>query len=309
MDEEQAGEDEKRRAPLSRSRRLSSRRRRKTEDEENSDDEAGSTDTPAEDAAGDTAPTPAVEAAVAEEDFTQAVSFSASASQAEDSFPYTPPLPGERWASLVGAARRFLQDFSSFILGASRTASQHGQAFGRDVVKPFSSALLEAALYLALLFAIGACGAYLGRFLKIAALGEASLPAARQGVVRDPGQGIDESSFGEGFSTEEINSRANRVLQSYLTAIQESNFRAAYDLLSPAWRKELPFESFEKGYSLTRVIGYEIGKAETVKPMQVKIRADIRVDENGKIRRLRAAYVAVLTSNGWRLDEGTFESQ
>ncbi len=303
-EEEEGGR--RRRAPLSRSRRLSSRRRRREEEdneEEGGDEEAAETpaepDSSGEEEAGD--PEPITEA----QDFTRPVSLPSAPGASGPDFPLVSAPPAERWASFSGSARRFGANFSTFLFGLGRSAQEQGQAFGRDVVKPFSSALLEAAISLVLLFAMAAAGVYAGRVVRVKTADTITLSASAPKVVQS-GQNMDESFFSEGFDTKELHSRANRVLKNYLEALQSGDLRAAYDLLSQEWRNELSFESFQAGYQTTRVVSFEIGKAQTVNQRRVEIKAKIGVEEAGQMKNLEALYQAVLSPQGWRLDGGTF---
>ncbi len=306
MSEEEEEEGKrKRRTPLSRSRRLSSRRRRKAAEEESEGEgeEGSSGETSgSDDADGDGGEN----LGDFDGDHTQAVTSlpSATGVGAPD-FPLVSVPASERWASFQGSARRFGIDFSSFVAGLGRSAQEQGQTFGREVVKPLSSALMEAAVCLLLLFVMGASGVKLGQRLKRIFAPAPTALAMEQQIVQ-PGQKIDESFFSQGFNTEELHSRANRVLENYLKSLKSEDFRAAYDLLSPEWREELSYSTFEGGYRSTRVTAYSIGKAETVDQRHVRIKAEIEVEENGRRKVLEALYLAVLSSQGWRLDGGTF---
>lgn len=300
MSDEEEDEEggRKRRAPLSRSRRLSSRRRRKSEDEEEGEEgEGGGGESPAE----DSEPPAADPGGDDEPDHTRAVSLPSAPGSAAPDFPLVGAPPAERWAGFSGGLRRFGQSFSSFLFGLGRTASEQGQTFGREVVRPFSSALLEAAISLALLFVMGFCGVYTGRYLKLASVDETALATLEHKVVQ-PEEKIDESFFSEGFDTADLHARANRVLENYLKALQDQDYRAAYDMLSAEWRAQLAYETFEAGYRTTTISGYDIGKAETLDPRHVRIRAELEVEEGGQRKALQAVYLAVLSAQGWRLD-------
>ena len=301
-DEEEGGR--KRRAPLSRSRRLSSRRRRKSEDEE--EGEEGATDA---EAAEETPLPSAVPDSSGdgeeEQEFTRPVSLPAAPSSGTPDFPLVGAPPAERIASMSGSARRLGDSIHNFLFGLGRTATEQSQTFGREVVRPFSSALLEAAVSLLLLFVMAACGVYTGRYLKLASVGKTSLANLEHKVV-ESGAKIDESFFSEGFNTEELHSRANRVLEGYLKALQDGDYRNAYEMLSPEWKTELAYPDFENGYRTTKVTSYEIGKAETVDQRHVRIKAELEVEEGGKKKVLEALYLAVLSPQGWRLDGSTY---
>lgn len=306
MSEEEEDEGKrKRRTPLSRSRRLSSRRRRKAAEEESEsegDDEGAEESSGSDDSGGDGGGN----SDDADSDYTQPVNSLPSAlGSGSPDFPLVSVPASERWASFQGTARRFGIDFSSFVAGLGRSAQEQGQTFGREVVKPLSSALMEAAVSLVLLFVMGVCGVYLGRYLKVTFAPAPTALAIEQQIVQ-PGQKIDESFFSQGFDTEELHARANRVLENYLKSLKSEDFRAAYDLLSPEWKEELSFSTFEGGYRSTRVTAYSIGKAETVDQRHVRIKAEIEVEENGRRKVLEALYLAVLSGQGWRLDGGTF---
>ncbi len=309
-EEEEGGR--RRRAPLSRSRRLSSRRRRRSEGDENEeeggdgDGDGEASEAPSEpDSSGDDDGGGESEPITEAQDFTRPVSLPSASGARSPDFPLVSAPPAERWASFSGAARRFSANFSTYLFGLGRSAQEQGQAFGRDVVKPFSSALLEAAVSLVLLFAMAAAGVYVGRIVRVKTSDIVTLGATAPKVVQS-GQNMDESFFSEGFDTKELHSRANRVLKNYLEALQAGDLRAAYDLLSPEWRNELSFEAFEAGYRTTHVASFEIGKAKTVNQRRVEIKARIGVEEAGQVKNLEALYQAVLSPQGWRLDGGTF---
>lgn len=308
-DEEEDG-GRKRRAPLSRSRRLSSRRRRKSEDEEEGEEGGGDDEGGAGAEAAEEAPLPSAVpdnsgGAEEEQEFTRPVSLPSAPSSGTPDFPLVGAPPAERMASLSGSARRLGNSIHNFLFGLGRTATEQSQTFGREVVRPFSSALMEAAVSLLLLFVMAACGVYTGRYLKLASVGKTSLTSLEHKVVQS-GDKIDESFFSEGFNTEELHSRANRVLEGYLKALQDGDYRNAYEMLSPEWKAELAYPDFENGYRTTKVTSYEIGKAETVDQRHVRIKAELEVEEGGKKKILEALYLAVLSPQGWRLDGSTY---
>lgn len=304
-DEDEGGR--RRRAPLSRSRRLSSRRRRKAgeedEDEGGAEEGGGDSDGSEEEAAP--APTPEPSVDDDEPEFTRAVQLPSAPVIGGSDFPMEGPPAAERWAGFAGSARRFGGKFSHFVFGLGRSAHEQGQTFGREVVRPFSSALLEAAISLTLLFMMVAAGVYSGRYMKLASVGKTSL-ARLEHKVTQTSSSLDESSFSEGFDTKELHSRANRVLVNYLKALQDQDYRSAYDLLSPEWRNELVYEDFQSGYQTTTVLTYDIGQAETVDPRHVRIKAELEIEEGGQKKILEALYLAVLTPQGWRLDGSTY---
>lgn len=301
MSDNEADEEERRRAPLSRSRRLSSRRRRKTEEDETSEasddagvEEAAPSESPPIEQIGEDAP-----------DFTQAVSLPSAPTSSPTEFSTASIPPAEHWAILSGALRRWTGDFSYRLQGLSRTASEQGHAFGREVIRPFSSALLEAALSLTLLFVMGVAGAYVGSLLKTRTAEMTTLTGSDPKLVTTP-KTLDEDLFNQGFNTQELHLRANRVLQNYFEALKSKNLRSAYDLLSSEWQQELSFASFQQGYQTTQVLSFQLGQAQTIDPSHVRIKAEVQVTESGKTRTLQADYLAVLSPQGWRLDGGEF---
>ena len=94
----------------------------------------------------------------------------------------------------------------------------------------------------------------------------------------------------------------------HLDALRRSQFVEAYALLSPAWKEQLSYPTFEGGYLNTKVVAYEIGKVETLDPQRIRLRADLKVEEGGREKLYSAVYIAVLTPEGWRLDGGTFKT-
>jgi hypothetical protein len=302
-----ADSDEKRprRRPLSRSRKLGSRRRRgrgKEEEEEEESEES----TESSDAEGDE---DADEASSPSDDTDQTLPVTKIPPPAGSGTPKLDAIPAppaaERWAKFRGAARRFSTDFSDYLRGLGQTAARSGVDFNQKVVKPFSHALFEAAICVALIFITGVFGVMFGNYLKTVASSRSDTVSYQNRTVR-PGQKIDESFFSQGFDTAELHKRASRVLDDHLKALSRSEFVEAYALLSPAWKEQLSYRTFESGYLATKVVAFEIGKVETLEPRRIRLRADLKVQEKGQEKLYSAVYIAVLTSDGWRLDGGTF---
>ena len=301
-----------RRRPLSRSRKLGSRRRRGRrgrggdDEDENENEEEESSDSSDDDDGGDSAqPVAAAEPSEQTVPVNKIPSPGGSGTPNLETIP--PPPAAERWAKARGAARRFGVDFSKFLVGLGQSAQERGTELNEKVVKPVSHALVEAALCLLLLFICGIFGVMFGSYLKKATAEGGKTVAFQNREVR-PGQQMDESFFSQGFDTAELHQRANRVLEDHLSALRQAQFVEAYALLSPAWKEELSFPTFESGYLNTKVVAYEIGKVETLDPQRIRLRADLKVQEGGREKIYSAVYIAVLTPEGWRLDGGTFQT-
>lgn len=166
--------------------------------------------------------------------------------------------------------------------------------------------MFEAAICITLLFVTGVFGWTFGKYIKTVTASRGNTVSYQNRTVR-PGQKIDESFFSQGFDTAELHQRASRVLDDHLRALQESRFSDAYALLSPAWKEQLSYSTFQNGYTATKVLAYEIGKVETLDAQRIRLRADLKVKERGKEKLYQAVYIAVLTHEGWRLDGGTFK--
>ena len=306
-----ADSDEKRprRRPLSRSRKLGSRRRRgrrgSNDDNEDDNDEEESEDS--SDSGDDDEDAPAAAVATSE----QTVPVNKIPSPGGSGTPNLEAVPAppaaERWAKIRGAARRFGIDFSSFLVGLGQSAQVRGTELNEKVVKPVSHALVEAAICLILIFICGIFGVTFGSYLKKVTAEGGKTVAFQNREVR-PGQQMDESFFSQGFDTAELHQRANRVLDDHLNALRRAQFVEAYGLLSPAWKEQLSYPTFETGYLNTKVLAYEIGKVETLDPQRIRLRADLKVEEGGVEKIYSAVYIAVLTADGWRLDGGTFQT-
>lgn len=308
-DDEDDDDNKPRRRPLSRSRKLGSRRRRgrrgEGDDEGDEDDgesgaeEAGGDDGPADEAF--TAPNPV-------EDHTLAVNARIPSPGGVSGTPVlddgSAPA-GEKWAKVQGAARRFGLDFSNYLVGLGQTAHQSGVDFGQNVVKPFSHALFEAAICLALLVVCGVFGAMFGGYLKTVTSEGGKTVSFQNREVR-PGQQIDESLLSQGFEMSDIHQGASRILDQHLGKLRRSQFVEAYTLLSPAWKEQLSFPTFQEGYTATRIVDYDIGKVESLSNQRIRLRAELKVQERGRERIYSAVYIAILTPDGWRLDGGTF---
>lgn len=305
MSDESDDEDGKRtrRRPLSRSRKLGSRRRRGRDDEEEGDEEAGG-----EEGGAEVAEDPAPIVVEPDPDHTLAVPKlpSPGVSGTPDLSGVPAPPAGERWAKFRGSARRFSTDFSHFLLGIGHEAKRSGVDFNQKVVRPVSSAMFEAAICITLLFVTGVFGWTFGKYIKTVTSNQGNTVSYQNRTVR-PGQKIDQSFFSQGFDTAELHKRASSVLDDHLRALRESRFTEAYEFLSPAWREQLSFKTFESGYQVTKVLAYDIGKVETLDPRRIRLRADLKVQEQGKERLYQAVYIAVLTHDGWKLDGGTFK--
>lgn len=308
-DESEDDDDGKRprRRPLSRSRKLGSRRRRGRDDEEEGEDEgdSGASEEPSEIEAPSDPPTQSLEV---EPDHTLPVSRlpSPGGSGTPDLSSVSAPPAGEQWAKMRGSARRFGIDFSRFLLGIGHEAKRSGVDFNQKVVRPVSSAMFEAAVCITLLFVTGVFGWTFGKYIKTVSSDAGNTVSYQNRTVR-PGQKIDESFFSQGFDTAELHKRASRVLDDHLRALRESKFTEAYALLSPAWKEQLSFKTFESGYLSTKVLAYDIGKVETLDPRRIRLRADLKVEEQKREKLYQAVYIAVLTNDGWRLDGGTFK--
>lgn len=292
------------RKPLSRSRRLGRRRKKGQEEEEESGADEGDSgdDSSGDDDDGDSgSPEPEAEA-------TRPVSIPA-ATIPSTSGSGTPdlaaPPPAERMAKIKGSVRRFTTDFSHFLFGLGQSAHQSGQAFGQNVVKPFSQALVEAAISLAIIFVTGVAGLYLGRYLKINTTSlTTTVVVERQSI--QPAQNMDESFFTEGFQAEDFQKRATLTLTNYLDALKGRDYKLAYYQLSKGWQADLPYDSFEGGYSETVVESYDLGRAEVIDKTHIRIHAELSVTEKGQKKEYKANYLLVLTSEGWKLDGGAF---
>jgi hypothetical protein len=304
-----ADSDEKRprRRPLSRSRKLGSRRRRgrrgRGDDDDDENEEEDSEES--EDSDDDDSPAPSVASSEQTVPVNKIPSPGGSGTPNLETAPAPPAA--ERVAKIRGAARRFGIDFSSWIIGLGESAQVRGTELTEKVVKPVSHALVEAAICLFLLFVCGIFGVTFGSYLKRVTAEGGKTVAFQNREVR-PGQQMDESFFSQGFDTAELHQRANRVLEEHLSALSQAQFVEAYALLSPAWKEQLSYPRFETGYLNTRVLAYQIGKVETLDPQRIRLRADLKMEEDGAEKIYSAVYVAVLTPEGWRLDAGTFQT-
>lgn len=298
-----------RRRPLSRSRKLGSRRRRGRrgsgdDEEENEDEDSGDSEDSGDDDDDSSDSSPPAEIAEQTVPVNKIPSPGGSGTPNLETAPAPPAA--ERWAKVRGAARRFGVDFSKFLVGLGQSAQERGTELNEKVVKPVSHALVEAAICLLLIFICGMFGVAFGSYLK-KVTAEGSRTVAFQNREVRPGQQMDESFFSQGFDTAELHQRANRVLFDHLTALQQAQFVEAYALLSPAWKSELSYPTFESGYLSTRVLAFDIGKVETLDAQRIRLRADLKVEEGGREKLYSAVYIAVLTPEGWRLDGGTFK--
>lgn len=295
------------RKPLSRSRRLGSRRRKKAEEEAPEEGaEAAAAEAPAaEDAASAEPDSDATRPIVAPSPTVTTKIPSAPGAGTPDMGGLAPP-PAERMAKLKGSVRRFTVDFSKFLFGLGQSAHQSGQAFGHNVVKPFSHALVEAAISLAILFITGVAGLYVGRYLKLTTTKMNTTVVVERQTVQ-PSQAMDSSFFSEGFDSKDFAKRASLTLANYLDALKAGDYKTAYDQLSSGWQEQLSYSAFESGYKQAKVTRYSMGRSEPIDGTHIRLYAELSVDEADGKKTYQANYLLVLTADGWKLDGGAFQ--
>ena len=226
--------------------------------------------------------------------------------------PATPqPSFDERMVKLRSGASWFTREFGAFLVGLGRSASSRGKEFGDNVVRPFSSALLEAVIALVLLAFTLLLGITLGRglhpVLKTSAdgTGQTSVTPPRgrghpfpvaSPTTRPSFKPLPERNKSEG---------AKQALTTFLEAINQGDHQSAYAQLSPGWQKELSFENFSKGYASARDLRYTIEEAVPLGSDRVQLEVILAVQEGANTRKYAGTYIALKTDNGWKLDSGS----
>lgn len=232
---------------------------------------------------------------------------------APTSAPPGAPQPSfdERMVKLRSGASWFTREFGAFLVGLGRSASSRGKEFGDNVVRPFSSALLEAVIALVLLAFTLLLGISLGRglhpVLKTSAdstTPNTTAPPRGRGhpfpvaspTTRPSFKPLPERNKSEG---------AKQALTTFLEAINQGDHQSAYSQLSPGWQKELTFESFSKGYASARDLRYTIEEAVPLGSDRVQLEVILAVQEGANTRKYAGTYIALKTEDGWKLDSGS----
>ncbi len=94
------------------------------------------------------------------------------------------------------------------------------------------------------------------------------------------------------------------TVESFYSALDSDDYQSAYSQLSSDWKRQLPYASFETGYSQTssyqvRILGTRGSRVEFT----------LQTIENGRVHDYLGTYTVVETSHGWQLDAGTLRAR
>lgn len=252
-------------------------------------------DAPDSDAKEDSSPSPGAEDDPAED---STLPLPNAGSPGAALTPEAGPTLGEQASVRKAAIGRFFKEFGAFTVEFVQWVASGGKKSWRSVVLPFSKALVDAAVSMCLILITLAIGILLGRYLH---------------PVLDPP--VETGQRGHPFpvtstplpttNPDPTATDARAALERFLEAIDGRAYQAAYSLLSPGWRKELPYSTFEQGFAPTDSIRFNIKEAVPLGQDRVQLEVGLEVVENGNPRRYSGTYVAVKTAEGWRLDSGS----
>ncbi len=105
-----------------------------------------------------------------------------------------------------------------------------------------------------------------------------------------------------------LSGSAKETVNDFYHAVKVGSFRRAYSWLSPSWRKELPYEEFERGYEGTAHVKYRVDKIKYLSPKRARVWVDLTVEENAAWKHYRVRHILIRTAEGWKLDGGEVES-
>lgn len=93
------------------------------------------------------------------------------------------------------------------------------------------------------------------------------------------------------------------TVESFYSALDSADYQSAYSQLSSDWKRQLPYASFESGYSQTssyqvRILGTRGSKVEFT----------LHTVENGRAHDYVGSYTVIETAHGWQLDAGTLRA-
>lgn len=212
----------------------------------------------------------------------------------EDAGPPLPPVPkgpsfGERFSQLVA-------EFGLFLRGLVSSGQRATSDFTRESVLPAGAAFLRMVIALMVVVGVLLIGIGIGRLVS---------PVVRGGTAdRTPSLLPPPPETTPGMEPRHTASTPQQVVQDFYRALDESAYPRAYSHLSTAWKRELPFAQFERGYASTQSVSCAVIGAREVSTSQVKVQISLEVTENGRLRRHEGTHVVSLTPDGWKIDGG-----
>jgi len=193
--------------------------------------------------------------------------------------PIGPPI----WQVLYG----FFEDFSEWLFrGLQGTVG----IFGLSLAQGFGLAI-RGGLVLLMAVALVASGMYVGK-----KYGPTMLGMKEEAPVLPPKRILPPSA--------DTTQSARQAVLDFYSAIDNRAYSVAYDSLSPAWRSELTFDQFERGYHGTQSLRCTVREARRINDQKVELDIGLDVSEERGTQSYTGTYVAVLTDMGWKLDSG-----
>lgn len=105
--------------------------------------------------------------------------------------------------------------------------------------------------------------------------------------------------------TQQSTQIVRQLMGDFYSAIGRGDYQAAYDCLSPDWQAALTFDRFRDGYQETKSPVCKVTKVSWQSSSRCELSIRLQVTEKGQTHQYTGAYVAVLTPDGWKLDEGS----
>ena len=96
-------------------------------------------------------------------------------------------------------------------------------------------------------------------------------------------------------------SPARDVLSDFFKSVNSHKYSLAYDDLTPAWKRELPFKDFESRYRDMDSIDCVVKNERKLRSDRIELDVELAVTQSGSTRSYRGTYQAEDTRQGWRL--------
>ena len=183
---------------------------------------------------------------------------------------------------------RFIEDFSEWLVrGGQETLGTVGGGVAQGVGIAIRGLLVLGVAALCLY-----AGTWFGR-----TYGQRFFKRGQEGPVVPPTRTI--------HTTPEASKRmVQNLVLGFYSSLNKRDYQAAYDALSSDWQKDLAFDDFRNGYSSTKNARCQVKGIQSLKDGRYRLEFALEVTEDGKKKRYRGNYIAVHSSDGWRLDEG-----
>ncbi|MBI3925414.1 MAG: C2H2-type zinc finger protein [Armatimonadetes bacterium] len=188
---------------------------------------------------------------------------------------------------------QFLAEFFAFLGGLIYSGQQATSDFTRESVVPAGIAFVRVGLAFGLVVGVLLVGVGVGRLVS---------PLVRHAEPNpDPSRG---SPTGTPVILDRAPTTPQEVVQDFYRAIDLGEYARAYGHLSPAWKRELPFALFERGYSTTQSIQCGVLESRELSSGEIQVVIQLEVLEAGRRLSYTGHHIATLTPEGWKLDSG-----